>query len=579
MQKRMLGEVCVEKGWITREQLQEVLAQQKGLSGRQAIGDILVSKELITEKQKAEALSIVWNLPFVDLATMTPDQEVLQELLNTLKPEVCRRLKALPYERVGNLVRIAMVNPLDVFAQDEIRALMGKEITIEPATVAEEDIVNLLNQVTQGPDSDMAEILDTMMAAAADEADIEVSQDEEETIDVSALREMSDEAPVIALSKAIILRAVQEKASDIHIQPYKERTVVRLRIDGVLREVMTVPKELHAALVSRIKIMSELDIANRLVPQDGRIGLNVLGRPYDFRVSTLPGVLGEKIVMRILDKGSTQVGLEKLGFSTETRERFEQMITSTYGIILITGPTGSGKSTTLYSVLSRLNVPEKNIVTVEDPVEYQLPGLTQVQANPAANLTFATALKAFLRQDPNIIMVGEIRDLEVARIAIEAALTGHLVLSTLHTNDAPTAVTRLAEMGIDPFLISSSVIGVLAQRLVRRICEKCKEAYEPDPVALRRAGFEVNTDERLVFYRGRGCDACGHRGYKGRMGIYELFRMSDTLRELVNKGEPAYTIRALARQEGMKTLQEDAIDKIKLGFTTLEEAIRVISSG
>ncbi|HHX38662.1 MAG TPA: Flp pilus assembly complex ATPase component TadA, partial [Armatimonadetes bacterium] len=389
MQKRMLGEVCVEKGWITREQLHEALAQQKGLSGRQAIGDILASKELITEKQKAEALSIVWNLPFVDLATMTLDQEVLQELLNTLKPEVCRRLKAVPYERVGNRVRIAMVNPLDVFAQDEIKALMGKEIAIETATVAEEDIINLLNQISQGPDSDMAEMLDTMMAAAADEADIEVSQDEEETIDVSVLREMSDEAPVIALSKAIILRAVQEKASDIHIQPYKERTAVRLRVDGVLREVMTVPKELQAALVSRIKIMAELDIANRLVPQDGRIGLNVLGRPYDFRVSTLPGVLGEKIVMRILDKGSTQVGLEKLGFSTETRERFEQMITSTYGIILITGPTGSGKSTTLYSVLSRLNVPEKNIVTVEDPVEYQLPGLTQVQANPAANLTFA----------------------------------------------------------------------------------------------------------------------------------------------------------------------------------------------
>lgn len=582
MQRKRVGEVCIEKGWITREQLEEALAQQARLSTRQAVGDILVSKGLITEKQKAEAIAISRGIPFVDLAAMDLDHDLLQEFLNTLKPDVCRRLKVVPFERANGRLRIAMQNPLDVFAYDEIKAILGKDVVIDAAAAAEEDIMAILNQAVQGPDGDVAEMLDRLMADAASESAIQVSKEEEaeEAIDVSALREMSDEAPVVALSRAIILRAIQERASDIHIQPYKDRTVVRLRVDGVLREAMVVPKELHAALVSRFKIMSELDIANRLVPQDGRITATVLGKPYDFRVSSLPGVLGEKIVMRILDKGSTQVGLEKLGFSPETREKFERMITATYGIILITGPTGSGKSTTLYSVLSRLNSPEKNIVTVEDPVEYQLPGLTQVQVNTAAGLTFAVALKAFLRQDPNIIMVGEIRDLEVARIAVEAALTGHLVLSTLHTNDAPTAVTRLSEMGIESFLIASSVIGVLAQRLVRRICERCKEPYEPDLEAVARAGFTVEKgEEPILFYRGRGCDACHRTGYRGRMGIYELFAMSNTLRELVMRGAPTHEIREQARREGMKTLQEDAMDKIKLGLTSFEEALRVIASG
>ncbi|MBI3947342.1 MAG: Flp pilus assembly complex ATPase component TadA [Armatimonadetes bacterium] len=579
MQRRMLGEVCIEKGWITREQLDEALAQQSRLSVRQAVGDVLVSKGLITEKQKAEAVAIARDIPFVDLAAMDLDQDLLQELLQTLRPDVCRRLKVVPFGRTNGRLRLAMQNPLDVFARDEIRAIIGKDVVLDAAAAAEEDIMGILSQAVQGPDSGMAEMLDRMMADAASESAIEVSKDsDEEAIDVSALREMSDEAPVIALSRAIILRAVQEKASDIHIQPYKDHTAVRLRVDGVLREVMVVPRELHAALASRIKILAELDIANRLVPQDGRITATVLNKPYDFRVSSLPGVLGEKIVMRILDKGSTQVGLEKLGFSPETREKFERMITATYGIILITGPTGSGKSTTLYSVLSRLNLPEKNIVTVEDPVEYQLPGLTQVQTNPAAGLTFAAALKSFLRQDPNIIMVGEVRDLEVGRIAVEAALTGHLVLSTLHTNDAPTAVTRLSEMGIESFLISSSVIGVLAQRLLRRICERCKESYEPDLEAVSRAGFTVEeSDEPILFYRGRGCDACGRSGYRGRLGIYELFGMSNAIRELVTKGEPTHEIRAVARQEGMKTLQEDAMDKVKLGLTSFDEALRVIA--
>ncbi|NLC57451.1 MAG: Flp pilus assembly complex ATPase component TadA [Armatimonadetes bacterium] len=571
----------MEKGWITRGQLEEALAQQAALSSRRHIGDILVSKELITEKQKAEALSIVWNIRFVDLAATEVDMETLRELISIVQPDVCRRHKAVPYARENGRVLVAMANPLNVFAQDEIRAIMGKDVVMETTAATEEDILNLISLGSQGAASEVETRLGSMIASAASEVDITVAKEEEETIDTSALRNMSEDAPVVALSKAIILRAVQDRASDIHIQPYKDYTAVRLRVDGVLREAtaLRVPRELHAALVSRIKIMSELDIADRLRPQDGRIGLNVQGKPYDFRVSTLPGVLGEKVVMRILDKGSTQVGLEKLGFSPDIRERFEKMITATYGIILITGPTGSGKSTTLYSVLNRLNVPEKNIVTVEDPVEYQLPGLTQVQTNPAAGLTFAAALKSFLRQDPNIIMVGEIRDQEVGSIAVEAAITGHLVLSTLHTNDAPTAVTRLAEMGIEPFLISSSLMGVLAQRLGRRICERCKEPYEPDLEAVRRAGFEVAEGETPVFYRGKGCDACRGTGYRGRIGIYELFAMSDALREMVTHGAPTHEIRQLARAEGMRVLQEDAVDKIKLGLTTLDEAIRVISSG
>ncbi|HEX2999844.1 MAG TPA: GspE/PulE family protein, partial [Armatimonadota bacterium] len=494
-QPKLYDSACVEKGRLAPQQAQG--------DGAQAVDDILTGKELVTSKQKAEANSAVWEIPCVDLAAADVDVNELQELLLLVKPEVCRRLKVVPFARTGNRIRVAMQNPLDVFAQDELRALLGKELSLEVVTASEEGILALLNQAAEEPSRDMTQILDRVMTDAVQDPDLILSAQDEDAIDVTVLRERSTEAPVVALSKAIILQAVQSRASDIHIQPFKDHLVVRYRIDGVLRDVMPVPRGLQAALISRMKIMAEMDIANRLVPQDGRIGLVVQGKSYDFRVSTLPGVYGEKVVMRILDKSSAMVGMDKLGFSPETRKHFERMITATYGIILITGPTGSGKSTTLYSVLSQLNAPEKNIVTVEDPVEYQLPGLTQVQANPIAGLTFAVALKAFLRQDPNILMVGEIRDREVGSIAVEAALTGHLVLSTLHTNDAPTAVTRLTEMGIEPFLISSSVIGVLAQRLVRRICEKCREPYVPDREALWRAGFDPEESEHITFYHGR----------------------------------------------------------------------------
>ncbi|HPP76547.1 MAG TPA: GspE/PulE family protein, partial [Armatimonadota bacterium] len=388
-----------------------------------------------------------------------------------------------------------------------------------------------------------------------------------------------EEAPVIRLANLIISRAVQDGASDIHIEPGRDAVRVRFRVDGILHEALAVPKKIQASLISRVKIMAEMDIAEKRAPQDGRIGAVIDGRQFDFRVSTLPSVYGEKIVLRVLDKSSISIGLNKLGLLPETMERFESLIVRTYGIILVTGPTGSGKSTTLYSVLSKLNSGEKNILTIEDPVEYELAGITQVQINSRAGLTFAAGLRTMLRQDPNIVMVGEIRDAETAIIATEAALTGHLVLSTLHTNDAPGAITRLIDMGIEPFLISSGVIGVLAQRLVRCICTKCKEQYKPPLDAVKRLGIPLDEGSSVTFYRGKGCDYCKGTGYKGRIGIYELMIMNDKIRDLVLTRASSHTIREAAIQTGMKTLKEDAMEKILLGTTSREESLRVIYSG
>jgi type IV pilus assembly protein PilB len=389
---------------------------------------------------------------------------------------------------------------------------------------------------------------------------------------------MVDDAPVVRLASLVIRQAIKDKASDIHIQPEVARVRVRFRIDGILHDVMSVPKKVQAPLVSRIKVMADMDIAEKRAPQDGRISLKVGGREYDFRVSTNPGVNGEKVVMRILDKRGVQVTLNQLGIPAPMLEEFDGLINRSYGIITVVGPTGSGKTTTLYSVLNRLNSPEKNILTIEDPVEYQLPGLTQTQVNVRAGVTFATALRSFLRQDPDIILVGEIRDAETALIATEAALTGHLVFSTLHTNDAPSTVGRMIEMGIEPFLVASSVIGVLAQRLVRVICPECKESYAPPVEAFRRLNLAMD-QESVTFYRGQGCDRCRHSGYRGRIGVFELMLVDDPIRELVLKKAPAHRIRDEALEVGMTTLKHDAMQKVLEGVTTMEEALRVVYTG
>jgi type IV pilus assembly protein PilB len=385
-----------------------------------------------------------------------------------------------------------------------------------------------------------------------------------EEISVEALRELVDEAPIVRLANMVISRAVADGASDIHVEPQRAGLRVRYRVDGILHDAMTFPRKVQAPLLSRVKIMASMDIAEKRAPQDGRISLMMDGRQFDFRVSTLPAVFGEKIVMRVLDKSAIGIGLGKLGLLPKTMEQFESLIVRTYGIILVTGPTGSGKSTTLYSVLAKLNSGERNILTIEDPVEYDLPGITQVGVNPKAGLTFATGLRTMLRQDPNIIMVGEIRDAETATIAIEAALTGHLVISTLHTNDAPGAISRLLDMGIEPFLISSSVCGVLAQRLLRVICPRCKASYTPPPDAIRRLGMNIDTGTKVKFYRGKGCDSCKQSGYKGRIGVYELMVMNDEIRELALARASSHRIKEVAIQSNMKTLKDDATEKVLL---------------
>ena len=422
--------------------------------------------------------------------------------------------------------------------------------------------------------------MESVLKDFADDVEMDKGRPEDFRSAEEEAREAND-APVVKLANMVIARGVTEKASDIHMEPTRECVKVRYRIDGILVDGLVIPKKAQASLTSRIKIMAEMDIAEKRVPQDGRISLQVEGRPYDFRVSTLPAVFGEKIVMRILDKSNISIGLHRLGLLPHTFEMFESMLMRSYGIILVTGPTGSGKSTTLYSCLSKVSSGEKNILTIEDPVEYELAGITQVGVNNKAGMTFAAGLRAMLRQDPDIIMVGEMRDQETAMIAIEAALTGHLVFSTLHTNDAPGAVARLMDMGVEPFLIASSTVGVMAQRLLRKVCEKCKQPYEPPRDAIKRLGMNLEEIEKskVTFFRGRGCETCKGTGYKGRIGCYELMPVTDKVRELILAHASAYAIREAAIEGGMKSLKEDAMEKILLGTTTLEESLRVIYAG
>ncbi len=576
MQKtEAIGEIFLNLGLINREQLNQAIEKQKLLKRQEALGDVLVNMGFITEKDRVRGLGEQWGVPFVDVAELEIDPAVTK----LVAENVARKLKILPIAKKNGKLTLAMKNPLDIFAIDEVRMMTG--VDVEPAIAPEEDIINAIGRHYRSQ-VDVTEQVDSVIKEF-DTGDIDFdaasSDDGDEDISIEQLRELSEEAPVIKLANLIISRGINDGGSDIHIEPAKDFVRVRLRVDGLLQEIMRIPKKVQASLISRIKIMAEMDIATKRTPQDGRIGAVIDGRQYDFRVSTLPSVFGEKIVMRILDKSSVSVGLHKLGMLPETLEKFEALISRTYGIILVTGPTGSGKSTTLYSVLSKLNSGEKNILTIEDPVEYELAGLTQVQINNKAGLTFASGLRTMLRQDPDIAMVGEIRDAETATIATEAALTGHLVLSTLHTNDAPGAMTRLVDMGIEPFLIASSVIGVLAQRLVRVVCPKCKEQYTPPRDAVGRLGIEIDGDTKVTFYRGRGCDHCRGSGYKGRLGVYELMLVTDRVRDLVLQKSSAHVLREAAIDGGMKTLKDDAVAKILLGQTTLEECLRVIYAG
>ncbi len=573
MAKKGIGDAFVEAGLVTEDQLQQALEKQLQLGASEKIGDVLVTMGLVSEKEKVKCLGKYWGYQFVDLT----DQSVDPEAVKCISHDLARRYKVMPVSRHNGSLVLAMKNPLDVFALDEVRLVTGAEI--EAVIATEEDISAAIMQ-QYGCESSSAEAVNELVDdIQTSDIALDEAETSEEDVSVEELRELSEEAPVVKLANLIISKGVQEKCSDIHIEPGKTAMRVRYRIDGMMQEGLVVPKKVQASLTSRIKIMADMDIAEKRSPQDGRISATVDGRQFDFRVSTLPNINGEKIVLRVLDKGSVMIGLNKLGFLPHTMELFESMINRTYGINLVTGPTGSGKSTTLYSVLAKLNTGDKNILTIEDPVEYELPGLTQTQVNVRAGLTFASGLRTMLRQDPDVIMVGEIRDQETAMIAVEAALTGHSVLATLHTNDAPGAITRLMDMGVESFLIASAVVGVLAQRLVRLICPKCKESYTPPKDAVRRLGIEIEDGAEVTFSRGRGCDYCKGSGYKGRIGIYELMPVTDKVRDLILANGSSYSIKDVAIEQGMKTLRDDAIQKILLGMTTVEESLRVIFAG
>ncbi len=570
----LTGDVFVAEGLIDQEQLQLANDKQRELGNQDPIARVLVSMGFIAERDRVRCLGKVWGVPFVDIAESAPHPDAI--LL--LSPQIAKRFKAIPIEKQGNRLIVAMANPLDIFVIDEMRLTTG--LDIEPMIAVEDDLNAALSAYYK-VDVNVNDALAGVMKDFVD-GSVDITRAEDEELSEAELREMGEDAPIIRLANLIISQAISDKASDIHIEPQKDGLRVRYRVDGVMIDGMKLPRKVVAPLTSRMKIMSDMDIAEKRSPQDNRISAVIGGKEYDFRVSTLPLVYGEKIVMRVLDKGGVSVGLNKLGFLPHNQKIIEDMCGKSYGIILVTGPTGSGKSTTLYSILNKINTGDNNIITIEDPVEYELEGINQCGVNVRAGMTFASGLRAMLRQDPDVIMVGEMRDNETATIAMEAALTGHLVLSTLHTNDAPSAPMRLIDMDVEPFLISSSIVCVMAQRLVRQICPACKETYHASRESLLRYGFPLpdeigaETHGELTLFRGKGCEKCNNTGYKGRTGVHEVMELNDEIRDKILERVPSHVIRNLAISNGMRTLQMDAVQKILNGVTSVDEVLRVI---
>ncbi len=559
---------------VTAQQVEQALERQRQLGSARPLGEILVAMGLITDRQRVQVIGEQWGIPVVDLHRININGDAVQ----LVSQELARRYTLLPIEFAGPRLIVAMQDPLNVRAIDELRLVTGRDIL--PGIAPEDEIRSAIDAVYRRSGGTSVETV-LKSFSSSDVSDVNGGwlppevQVAEEAVESDAATQ-----PIIQLANAILQRGIAEKASDIHIEPNKDGIRVRYRIDGILSDGPSVPKNVQPALISRIKIMSDLDIAEKRAPQDGRMSLRVHGQVFDFRVSTLPAHYGEKVVLRILDKSSLQLGLSKLGLQDNVAAMYEQLLKRSHGIVLVTGPTGSGKSTTLYASLNTVNSGEKNILTIEDPVEYDLPGITQVGVNNRAGMSFAAGLRAMLRQDPDIIMVGEMRDRETAMIAIEAALTGHLVFSTLHTNDAPGAITRLVDMGVEPFLIASATVGVMAQRLVRRICDRCKEAYMPPRDAVLRYGLPLDdANEPAQLFRGAGCEQCNNSGYRGRVGCYELLPVTDDVRARILANDSADAIRDAGVASGMRSLKDDAMSKVILGQTTLEEVLRVLYAG
>jgi type IV pilus assembly protein PilB len=591
-----LGEILVRENLISPQHLREALDYQREHGGR--LGYNLVKLGLVSDDMITAVLSRQYGIPSVNLDLFQIDEQVLQ----LIPQEVAQKYSVLPLSRVGASLTLAMVDPTNVFAMDDIKFMTG--LNVEPVVVAEASIQQAIAKYygtsreielasiavdevvfegaakgSNGGGITHADLvsLDTIDFDTDRTEDVEVLEDNEE-IDLSTLSRISEDAPVVRLVNVLLVDALRRGASDIHIEPYEKELRIRFRIDGVLYDVMRPPLKMRDALISRVKIMSKLDISEKRLPQDGRIKIKVKvdarSRELDFRVSTLPTLFGEKVVLRLLDKENLMLDMTKLGFEPESLVKFQRNITKPYGMVLVTGPTGSGKTNTLYSALQSLNTVQTNIMTAEDPVEFNLMGINQVQMKEQIGLNFAAALRSFLRQDPNIILVGEIRDFETAEIAIKAALTGHLVLSTLHTNDAPSTISRLMNMGIEPFLVATSVNLIQAQRLIRRVCKDCKREHPTPPEALIEVGFSAEEAKSLKTYKGKGCSTCNNTGYKGRIGLYEVMEVNDEIRELILIGASSLELRKKAIEDGMITLRESGLHKIRNGLTTLEEVVR-----
>jgi type IV pilus assembly protein PilB len=556
-----IGDQLIHEGLVTREQLSKALDDAR--NGGNRLGFSLVKLGFLSEQDLVRALARQHRIPAVDLERVKLDPRILK----LVPPEIAVKHQVLPLRRVGRTLTVAMANPTDLGVLDDLKFVT--RLDIEPVIAGDFSLRKIIEKEYEASDERINDLLKQI-----EQEEIEVVDDREEEMNVTALAAAVDEAPVVKLINGILTDAVQRGASDIHFECYEKDVRVRYRIDGVLHEIMRPPPKMKAALISRFKILSDLNIAERRVPQDGRIKLRLGKRVIDFRVSTLPTLFGEKIVLRILDKSNLTLDLEKFGMEERAEKNFMRAIMNPYGMVLVTGPTGSGKTTTLYSALSKINSPEVNIMTAEDPVEYNLHGINQVQVRTEIGMTFAAALKAFLRQDPNIIMVGEIRDLETGSIAIKAALTGHLVLSTLHTNDAPSTITRMIDMGIEPFNVASAVNLITAQRLLRRICGNCKESTTYPEEFLRGAGLTDQEIDEASFFKGAGCETCGGTGYKGRAGLYEVMAMSPALRRMVLQGAATSDLQKQAIEEGMLTLRMDGLLKMRKGVTTLEEVIK-----
>ena len=596
-----LGEILVRENLLSAQQLREALDYQRSHGGR--LGYNLVKMGLVSDDMITAVLSRQYGVPSVNLELFDIETSVIR----LIPQEVAQKYSVLPLSRVGASLTLAMVDPTNVFAMDDIKFMTG--LNIEPVVVSEASVqeaiakyygasreielaamaepeveVSGMGRNGNGnghnggiTNADLVSSLDSLDFDTEAAEGLEVVEDNEE-IDLSTLSRMSEDAPVVRLVNVLMVDALRRGASDIHIEPYEKELRIRFRIDGVLYDVMHPPLKMRDAMISRLKIMSKLDISEKRLPQDGRIKIKVKvdsrSRELDFRVSTLPTLFGEKVVLRLLDKENLMLDMTKLGFEPESLVKFQRNIARPYGMVLVTGPTGSGKTNTLYSALQSLNTSETNIMTAEDPVEFNLMGVNQVQMKEQIGLNFAAALRSFLRQDPNIILVGEVRDFETAEIAIKAALTGHLVLSTLHTNDAPSTISRLMNMGIEPFLVATSVNLIQAQRLIRRICKDCKAEHPVPPEALIEIGFSAEDAKQVKTYRGQGCQTCNNTGYKGRVGLYEVLEVTDDIRELILIGASALELRKKAIDDGMITLRESGLYKIRNGITTIEEVVR-----